>query len=142
MEKIARTQGVEIKDLFGFAHLLAGGVKVEEIELLSAGADEEKRMIMKIVRKNFRDMIRNPSPVIPLRTKPQTHKRRLPGRINPENGDVNDVKSDPCDVPFIYDARLQVLRSFGDYILWLRHLQIATNLFCQKIIYFTVPGHC
>ena len=51
MENIARALGVEIKDLFEFAHLQAGGVKVEEIELLLAGADEEKkRMIMKIVR--------------------------------------------------------------------------------------------
>jgi DNA-binding XRE family transcriptional regulator len=51
MESIARALGVEIKDLFEFAHLQAGGVKVEEIELLLVGADEEKkRMIMKIVR--------------------------------------------------------------------------------------------
>ena len=51
MENIARALGVEIKDLFEFAHLQAGGVKVEEIEQLLAGADEEKkRMIMKIVR--------------------------------------------------------------------------------------------
>jgi hypothetical protein len=42
---------IEIKDLFEFAHLQAGGVKIEEIEQLLAGADEEKkRMIMKIVR--------------------------------------------------------------------------------------------
>jgi transcriptional regulator with XRE-family HTH domain len=51
MENIARALGVEIKDLFEFAHLQAGGVKIEEIEQLLAGADEEKkRMIMKIVR--------------------------------------------------------------------------------------------
>jgi transcriptional regulator with XRE-family HTH domain len=51
MENIARALGVEIKDLFEFDHLQAGGVKVEEIEQLLAGADEEKkRMIMKIVR--------------------------------------------------------------------------------------------
>lgn len=51
MENLARALGVEIKDLFEFAHLQAGGVKVEEIEQLLAGTDEEKkRMIMKIVR--------------------------------------------------------------------------------------------
>ena len=51
LENIARALGVEIKDLFECAHLQAGGVKVEEIEQLLAGADEEKkRMIMKIVR--------------------------------------------------------------------------------------------
>jgi transcriptional regulator with XRE-family HTH domain len=51
MENIARALSVEIKDLFEFAHLQAAGVKVEEIEQLLAGADEEKkRMIMKIVR--------------------------------------------------------------------------------------------
>lgn len=51
MEKIAGALGVEIKDLFEFAHLQAGGVKVEGIEQLLAGIDEEKkRTIMKIVR--------------------------------------------------------------------------------------------
>ena len=51
MESIADALGVEIKDLFEFAHLQAGGVKAEEIEKLLAGADEEKkRIIMKIVR--------------------------------------------------------------------------------------------
>jgi hypothetical protein len=51
MESIARALGMEIKDLFEFAHLQAGGVKIEEIEQLLAGADEEKkRMILKIVR--------------------------------------------------------------------------------------------
>ena len=51
MESIAGALGVEIKDLFEFAHLQAGGVKVEEIEQLLASADEEKKMmIMKIVR--------------------------------------------------------------------------------------------
>jgi transcriptional regulator with XRE-family HTH domain len=51
MESIATALGVEIKDLFEFAHLQAGGVKIEEIEQLLAGADEEKkRMVMKIVR--------------------------------------------------------------------------------------------
>jgi len=55
MENIARALGVEIKDLFEFAHLQAGGVKIEEIEQLLAGADEEKkRMIMKIVRAVMR----------------------------------------------------------------------------------------
>ena len=48
MENIARALGVEIKDQFEFAHLQAGGVKVEEIEQLLAGADgEKKRMIMR-----------------------------------------------------------------------------------------------
>ena len=42
MENIARALEVEIKDLFEFAHLQAGGVKVEEIEKLLEGADEEK----------------------------------------------------------------------------------------------------
>ena len=51
MESIARALEVEIKDLFEFAHLQAGGVKAEEIEKLLAGADEEKkRTIMKIIR--------------------------------------------------------------------------------------------
>ncbi len=51
MENIARALEVEIKDLFEFAHLQAGGVKVEEIEKLLTGAEEEKkRMILKIVR--------------------------------------------------------------------------------------------
>jgi transcriptional regulator with XRE-family HTH domain len=51
MESIARALGVEIKDLFEFAHLQAGGVKAEEIEKLLEGADEEKkRTIMKIIR--------------------------------------------------------------------------------------------
>ena len=51
MENIANVLNVEIKDLFEFAHLQAGGVKTEEIEQLLAGADEEKkRTIMKIVR--------------------------------------------------------------------------------------------
>ena len=51
METHARALGVEIKDLFEFAHLQAGGVNVEEIEQLLVGTDEEKkRMIMKIVR--------------------------------------------------------------------------------------------
>jgi hypothetical protein len=50
MGSIARTLEVEIKDLFEFAHLQAGGVKVEEIEKLLEGADEEKkRTIMKII---------------------------------------------------------------------------------------------
>lgn len=40
MKNIARALGVEIKDLFEFAHLQAGGVKIEEIELLLAGADD------------------------------------------------------------------------------------------------------
>jgi hypothetical protein len=34
---------VEIKDLFKFAHLQAGEIKVEEIEKLLEGADEEKK---------------------------------------------------------------------------------------------------
>lgn len=51
MENIASALGVEIKDLFEFAHLQAGGVKIEDIELLLADADEEKkRTIMKIIR--------------------------------------------------------------------------------------------
>lgn len=51
MESIARSLEVEIKDLFEFAHLQAGGVKVEEIEKLLEGADEEKkRTILKIIR--------------------------------------------------------------------------------------------
>jgi transcriptional regulator with XRE-family HTH domain len=51
MDGIARALEVEIKDLFEFAHLQAGGVRVEEIEKLLEGADEEKkRTIMKIVR--------------------------------------------------------------------------------------------
>ena len=51
MDSIARALNVEIKDLFEFMHLQAGGVKVEEIEKLLEGADEEKkRTIMKIVR--------------------------------------------------------------------------------------------
>ena len=51
MEKIAIALDVEIKDLFEFAHLQAGGVKAGDIEILLAGADEEKkRMIVKIVR--------------------------------------------------------------------------------------------
>jgi len=51
MENIASALDVEIKDLFEFAHLQAGGVKVEDIEKLLVGADEEKRRtIMKIVR--------------------------------------------------------------------------------------------
>jgi len=51
MESIARALEVEIKDLFEFAHLQAGGVKAEEVEKLLEGADEEKkRTIMKIVR--------------------------------------------------------------------------------------------
>lgn len=51
MDNIAKALKVEIKDLFEFAHLQAGGVKVEEIEKLLEGADEEKkRTIMKIVR--------------------------------------------------------------------------------------------
>jgi len=51
MESIANALGVEIKDLFEFAHLQAGGVKIAEIEKLLAGADEEKRRtITKIIR--------------------------------------------------------------------------------------------
>jgi len=51
MESIANALGVEIKDLFEFAHLQVGGVKIAEIEKLLAGADEEKkRTILKIVR--------------------------------------------------------------------------------------------
>jgi hypothetical protein len=51
MESIANALGVEIKDLFEFAHLQASGVKAEEIEKLLEGADEDKmRTIMKIVR--------------------------------------------------------------------------------------------
>jgi hypothetical protein len=57
LENIARALGVEIKDLFEFAHLQAGGVKVKEIELFLAGADvEKKRMIMKIVRAGARSV--------------------------------------------------------------------------------------
>ncbi|MBI2354768.1 MAG: hypothetical protein HYV06_07045 [Deltaproteobacteria bacterium] len=42
---------MEIKDLFEFAHLQAGGVKAEELEKLPEGADEEKdRTNMKIIR--------------------------------------------------------------------------------------------
>jgi hypothetical protein len=41
--RIAHALKVEIKDLFEFAHLQAGGVKIEEIEQLLAGADEEKK---------------------------------------------------------------------------------------------------
>jgi hypothetical protein len=43
MESIARALGVEIKDLFEFAHLQAGGVKSEEIEQLLIGADDEEK---------------------------------------------------------------------------------------------------
>jgi len=43
MENIATALGVEIKDLFEFAHLQAGGVKIEEIEKLLTGVDEEKK---------------------------------------------------------------------------------------------------
>lgn len=51
MEKIANAFGVEIKDLFEFAHLFVGGVKVENIEQLLAGVEEEKmRTIVKIIR--------------------------------------------------------------------------------------------
>jgi transcriptional regulator with XRE-family HTH domain len=51
MESIARALEVEIKDLFEFAHLQAGGIKAEEIEKLLVGADEEKkRTLMKIIR--------------------------------------------------------------------------------------------
>jgi len=51
IESIAHALEVEIKDLFEFAHLQAGGVKAEEIEKLLEGADEEKnRTIMKIIR--------------------------------------------------------------------------------------------
>jgi transcriptional regulator with XRE-family HTH domain len=51
MENIATALGVEIKDLFEFAHLQAGGIKPEDLEKLLEGADEEKkRTIMKIVR--------------------------------------------------------------------------------------------
>ena len=51
MDSIARALDVEIKDLFEFMHLQAGGVKIEEIEKLLEGADEgKKQMIMKIVR--------------------------------------------------------------------------------------------
>ncbi len=51
MESIARALDVEIKDLFEFMHLQAGGVKAEEIEKLLEGADEgKKQVIMKIVR--------------------------------------------------------------------------------------------
>jgi hypothetical protein len=42
MESIARALEVEIKDLFEFAHLQAGGVKAEDIEKLLEGVDEEK----------------------------------------------------------------------------------------------------
>ena len=46
---------VEIRGLFEFTHLQAGGVKVEESEQLLAVADEEKkRMIMKIVQAAVR----------------------------------------------------------------------------------------
>lgn len=49
--RIAHALELEIKYLFKFAHLQAGGVKIEEIEKLLEGADEEKkRTIMKIVR--------------------------------------------------------------------------------------------
>lgn len=51
MESIARALEVEIKELFEFAHLQAGGIKAEEIEKLLEGANEEKkRTIMKIIR--------------------------------------------------------------------------------------------
>ncbi|MDY0385001.1 helix-turn-helix transcriptional regulator [Trichlorobacter sp.] len=51
MEKIAIALQVEIKDLFEFQHLQAGGVKEGELEQLLAGADEEKRKtLLKIVR--------------------------------------------------------------------------------------------
>lgn len=51
MEKIAIALQVEIKDLFEFQHLQAGGVKEEELEQLLAGADEEKRKtLLKIIR--------------------------------------------------------------------------------------------
>ena len=42
MKNIARALDVEIKNLFEFAHLQAGGVKVEEIEKLLEGAEGEK----------------------------------------------------------------------------------------------------
>ena len=49
--RIARALEMEIKDLFEFAHLQAGGVKAEELEKLLEGADEEKkRTIMKFIR--------------------------------------------------------------------------------------------
>jgi hypothetical protein len=49
--RISRALGVEIKDLFECAHLQAYAIKVEEIDRLLVSADEEeKRMIMKIVR--------------------------------------------------------------------------------------------
>ena len=55
MESIARALEVEIKDLFEFAHLQAGGIKAEEIEKLLEGANEEKkRTIMKIIRAMVR----------------------------------------------------------------------------------------
>ncbi len=51
MGNIANALGVEIKDLFEYAHLQADGVRAEEIEKLLEGADEEKkRTIMKIIR--------------------------------------------------------------------------------------------
>jgi len=51
MEHIARALEVEIKDLFEFAHLQAGGVKIAEIDQLLEGADDEKKLaIMKIIR--------------------------------------------------------------------------------------------
>ena len=53
--RIARVLEVEIRGLFEFTHLQAGGVKVEESEQLLAVADEEKkRMIMKIVQAAVR----------------------------------------------------------------------------------------
>jgi putative transcriptional regulator len=42
MENIASALEVEIKDLFEFVHLQAGGAKTEEIEKLLEGADEDK----------------------------------------------------------------------------------------------------
>lgn len=51
MESIARALDVEIKDLFEFTHLQAGGIKTEEIEKLLEGVGEEKkRTIIKIIR--------------------------------------------------------------------------------------------
>ena len=55
MESIARALDVGKKDPLEFAHLLVDRVKVEEIEKLLEGADEEKkRTIMKIVRTVMR----------------------------------------------------------------------------------------
>jgi transcriptional regulator with XRE-family HTH domain len=51
LDAIANALGVEIRDLFEFGHLDAGGTGAEEVETILEGLDEDtRRMVVRITR--------------------------------------------------------------------------------------------